>query len=115
MRRVLLSAILLLAATASAQRKSPVLGPLKPPELKELPPGLVTRLADAEHYVLGELAPSERALLATKGRVPHIGVHRSIGEAALSVGTWETLPNRAAIGRSPLPPPLETDTASPFS
>ena len=99
MRRLLISAMFLVAATASAQRKSPVMGPVKLPEVKELPPGLVAGLPQAERYMLGELAPSERALLAAKGRVPHIGVHRPIGSEALSGGQWETLPNGAAIWR----------------
>lgn len=64
-----------------------------------MPPGLVARLAGAERYVLRELAPSEKALLAAKGRVQHIGVHRAIGEEPFSRGKWETLPNGAATWR----------------
>ncbi len=100
MRRIsVLSIVLLAAAALNAQRKEPVVGPAKLEQPRETPPGLAARLARPSPYSLGTLTVSEHTILSTRGRVPRIGVHRSMPAISQSSGKWETLADGTSLWR----------------
>jgi hypothetical protein len=99
MRRILVLALLFAAAVVQAQRKSPVVSPQKTEQNRELAPGLVARLSRPTGYSMGALTRNERAVLATRGRIPRIGVHRPVDRAQSSNAKWEALPDGTSVWR----------------
>lgn len=98
MRNLSVLALLFAAVSAQAQRKSPVVSPSKPEAARELAPGMKARLPRPAGPSFGALSNSELALLATRGRVPRVGVHRAI-DPGTAAGNWETLPDGTAVWR----------------
>ncbi len=102
------TAVLLAAAALNAQRKEPFEGPEIPAQLREAPPGIAARLAKPTPVSLGSLNVSENAVLTTRGRVPRIGVHRSLPAISQLGGRWETLADGTALWRLAIQSPGAT-------
>lgn len=99
MRRISTLALLLaLAASLQAQRKSPVLSPVRHERLRQQPPGLLAHLPPPAGPMLGPLTSREVSLLSTVGRVPRIGVHRT-APFSPSEGAWQALANGTTVWR----------------
>lgn len=99
MRNFLLPALLLVAAIANAQRKSPIVSPAKAEQRREFPPGRTAGLASPSGYSFGGLTSNERTLLSKSGRVPRIGVHRDMRARPFPSGNWDVLPDGTAVWR----------------
>jgi hypothetical protein len=102
------SAVLLAAAALNAQRKEPFVGPAIPVQPREAPPGVAARLARPAPFSLGSLNVSENAVLTTRGRIPRIGVHRSLPAISQLGGKWETLADGTALWRLTIQSPGAT-------
>src|ERR1017187_4772309 len=99
MRRISVFTILLAAAVLNAQRKEPVASPAAVERPRETSPGVLARLARPTPYSLGALTLMESRVLATRGRLPRIGVRRRLPAASQVVGKWESLADGTAIWR----------------
>lgn len=108
------SAVLLAAAALNAQRKEPFVGPTIPSQSREAPPGVVARLARPAPYSLGTLSVSENAVLTTRGRIPRIGVHRSLPATSQLGGKWETLADGTSLWRLAIQSPGATGVRIQF-
>lgn len=98
MRHLSFAALLLVPVAAQAQRKSPFVSPERPDARSEMAPGIRARLPRPAGPLLEGLSPRERDVLAVRGRVPRIGVHRVI-DPKLAAGDWETLPDGLPVWR----------------
>jgi len=109
------TAVLLAAAALNAQRKEPFVGPAISAEPRELPPGVIGRLVRPAPVSLGMLTVSEKAVLTTRGRIPRIGVHRSLPAISQLGGRWETLADGTALWRLAIQSPGATGLRIQFS